>query len=166
MEEIIQTTISTTMNEVIKNSNLLCFDWATLVISIIAILISIWSAIWTVRKNNKSSYKHNVYEDVLKDSLHIELPKFVQRSIDYKNKKVNDEEIDKFQDFLIELRSKILIFKYMDEKFYKGIDDIIIKIDDNIVLITNKQENFENRYGELVGQIKALYKCVEKYLFK
>ena len=43
MEEIIQTTISTTMNEVIKNSNLLCFDWATLAISIIAIIISVWS---------------------------------------------------------------------------------------------------------------------------
>ena len=52
MEEIIQTTISTTMNEVIKNSNLLCFDWATLAISIIAIIISVWSVIWTVHRNN------------------------------------------------------------------------------------------------------------------
>lgn len=166
MEEIIQKTITTTINEVIKNSNLFCFDWATLAISIIAIIISIWSAIWTVNKNNKSSYKNNVYEDALKDPLHLELPKLVQRSIDYKNKKVNDEEIDKFQDFLIELRNKILVFKYMDENFYKEIDNIIIKIDDNIVLITNKKENFENRYEELVKQIKALYKCIEKYLFK
>lgn len=166
MEEIIQTTISTTMNEVIKNSNLLCFDWATLAISIIAIIISIWSAIWTVHRNNKSSYKNNVYEDILKDSLHNELPIYMQKSIDFKNKKVNDNEIDKFQDFLMELRSKILVFKYMDEKFYKEIDEIIIKIDDNIVLINNKQENFENRYEELVNQIKALYKCIEEYLFK
>lgn len=166
MEEIIQTTISTTMDEVIKNSNLLCFDWATLVISIIAIIISIWSAIWTVRKNNKSNYKNNVYEDILKDSLHIELPQFMQKSIDYTNKRVNDEEIDKFQDFLMELRSKILVFKYMDEKIYKEIDDAIIKIDDNIVLITNKQENFEKRYEELVKQIKLLYKNIEEYLYK
>ena len=166
MEEIIQTTIATTIDEVIKNSNLLCFDWATLAISIIAIIISIWSAIWTVRKNNKSNYKNNVYEEILKDSLQIELPRFMQKSIDYINKRVNDEEIDKFQDFLMELRRKILVFKYMDEKIYKEIDDAIIKIDDNIVLITNKQENFEKRYEELVKQIKLLYKHIENYLYK
>ncbi len=166
MEEIIRTTISATINEVIKNSNLFCFDWATLIISIIAIIISIWSAIWTVNKNNKSSYKNNIYEDILKNSLHIELPKHMQKSIDYKTKTVNDEEIDNFQDFLIELRNRILIFKYMDDKFYKKIDDIIIKIDDNIVLIINKKENFNDRYDELLKDIKDLYRCVEKYLFK
>ena len=166
MEEIIQATISTTINEVIKNSNLLCFDWATLAISIIAIIISVWSAIWTVHRNNKSNYKNNVYEDVLQEAFHVKLPMYMQKSIDFKNKTVNDNEIGKFQDFLIDLREKILVFKYMDEKFYKEIDKIIIKIDDNIVLINNKQDNFENIYNELVDQIKELYKCIEKYLFK
>lgn len=166
MEEIIQATISTTINEVIKNSNLLCFDWATLAISIIAIIISVWSAIWTVHRNNKSNYKNNVYEDVLQEALHVKLPMYMQKSIDFKNKTVNDNEIGKFQDFLIDLREKILVFKYMDEDFYKEIDKIIIKIDDNIVLINNKQDNFENIYNELVDQIKELYKCIEKYLFK
>lgn len=166
MEEIIQDTISTTINEVIKNSNLLCFDWATLAISIIAIIISVWSAIWTVHRNNKSNYKNNVYEDVLQEALHVKLPMYMQKSIDFKNKTVNDNEIGKFQDFLIDLREKILVFKYMDEDFYKEIDKIIIKIDDNIVLINNKQDNFENIYNELVDQIKELYKCIEKYLFK
>lgn len=166
MEEIIQTTISTTMNEVIKNSNLLCFDWATLAISIIAIIISVWSVIWTVHRNNKSSYKNNVYEDILKNALHIKLPMYMQKSINLSNRTVNNNEIGKFQDFLLDLRGKILVFKYMDEKFYKEIDKIIIKIDDNIVLINNKQDNFENIYKDLVDQIKELYKCIEKYLFK
>ena len=166
MEEIIQATISTTINEVIKNSNLLCFDWATLAISIIAIIISVWSAIWTVHRNNKSNYKNNVYEDVLQEAFHVKLPMYMQKSIDFKNKTVKDNEIGKFQDFLIDLREKILVFKYMDEDFYKEIDKIIIKIDDNIVLINNKQDNFENIYNELVDQIKELYKCIEKYLFK
>lgn len=119
MEEIIQTTISTTMNEVIKNSNLLCFDWATLAISIIAIIISVWSVIWTVHRNNKSSYKNNVYEDILKNALHIKLPMYMQKSINLRNRTVNNNEIGKFQDFLLDLRGKILVFKYMDEKFYK-----------------------------------------------
>lgn len=166
MEEVIQTTIEATLNEAIKNANLLYFDWTTLVISIIAIIISIWSAIWTVRKNNKSTYKSNIYKDILENPLHNELPIHMQKSIDFNNKKVNDNEIDKFQSFLMELRSRILVFKYMDEKFYNEMDKIIMKIDDNIVLINNKQENFENRCEELVSQVKALYKCIEKYMNK
>ena len=90
----------------------------------------------------------------------------MQKSINLRNRTVNNNEIGKFQDFLLDLRGKILVFKYMDEKFYKEIDKIIIKIDDNIVLINNKQDNFENIYKDLVDQIKELYKCIEKYLFK
>lgn len=166
MEEIIRTTISTTINEIIKNSNLLYYDISTLVISIVALIISIWSAIWTARQNNKLSFKNHVYEDLLKKPLQVDLPKFVQKSIDYTNKKIDDEIIDEFQDFLMNFREQILLFKFTNERFYKKIDNIIIKIDDNIVLITNKQENFEVRYNELVKQVKELYRCVEKYLYK
>ena len=166
MEEIIRTTITTTINEVIEHSNLFCFDWATLVLSIIAIIISIWSVIWTVNRTNKYSYKNNLYDDVLKVQLHKELPSFIQRSIDLNSKSINDEEIDKFQEFLGKLRVDLLVFKYMDNKFYEEIDNIILKIEDNIVLIVNKKENFDKRYEELVCQVKKLYKCVEKYLFK
>lgn len=69
MEEIIRTTIATTIEEIMKYSNLLCFDRATLILSVIAIMISIWSAIWTVRKNNKQNYNNSLYEDILKDDL-------------------------------------------------------------------------------------------------
>lgn len=166
MEDIIQTTISTTIEEIIKNSNLFYFNWTTLTISIIAIIISIWSVIWTVNKNNKSSYKNNVYEDILKNPLHKELPSFIQKVINVETRKINENEIDKFQEFLMGLRKEILFFKYMDNKFYNEIDSIIMQIDDNIVLMINKKENFDYRYEELIKQVKRLYKCVEKYLFK
>lgn len=166
MEEIIQTTIRTTINEVIEHSNLFCFDWATLVLSVIAIIISIWSVVWTVNRTNKSSYKNNLYDDILKEQLHKELPNFIQKSIDLNSKSIDEMEIDKFQEFLSKLRVNLLVFKYMDNKFYEEIDDIILKIEDNIVLIINKKENFDKRYEELVCQVKKLYKCVEKYLFK
>lgn len=94
------------------------------------------------------------------------MPSFIQRSIDLNSKSINDEEIDKFQEFLGKLRVDLLVFKYMDNKFYEEIDNIILKIEDNIVLIVNKKENFDKRYEELVCQVKKLYKCVEKYLFK
>ena len=41
MEEIIRTTIATTIEEIVQHSNLLCFDRATLILSVIAIIISI-----------------------------------------------------------------------------------------------------------------------------
>lgn len=166
MEEIIQTTIETTIEKVIQYSNLFCFDWATLILSGIAIIISIWSAIWTVHRNNKSSYKNNLYEEVLKKALQKELPSLMQRSIDINSKTTNDIEINKFEEFLMCLRKDILVFKYTDNKFFEKIEKTILKIDDNVVLISTRKENFEKRYAELVKEIKKLYKYTEKYLFK
>lgn len=166
MEEIIQTTISTTINEVIEHSNLLGFDWATLVLSVIALMVSIWSVVWTVRKNNESSYKNNLYQDILKKPLHEELPSCIQKSIDLNNKSIDDLEIDKFQDFLMDLRIKILVFKYTDNEFYEEMENNIVKIDEYIVLISNRKENFEKRYEELILVVKNLYKCVEQHFYK
>ena len=117
MEEIIRTTISTTIEEVIQNSNLFCFDIITLAVSIIAILISIWSVVWTVRKGSKQDYNNSLYEDVLQKNLNSVMPKLIHKSIDIKSKCVNEEEINKFETFINKLRENILVFKYINEQF-------------------------------------------------
>ena len=89
MEEIIRTTISTTIEEVIQNSNLFCFDIITLAVSIIAILISIWSVVWTVRKGSKQDYNNSLYEDVLQKNLNSVMPKLIHKSIDIKILNIN-----------------------------------------------------------------------------
>lgn len=166
MEEIIRTTIATTIEEIIQYSNLLCFDRATLILSVIAIIISIWSAIWTVRKNNKQNYNNSLYEDILKEELHKKMPKLIHKSIDVKSKCVNDQEINELEEFLSKLRESILVFKYINPDFYNKLDGIIVNIDENIVLISTRNENFEKRYAILMSEIKKLYKCIEKNLFK
>ena len=166
MEEIVQATIKTTIEEVIKNSNLFCFDWATLIISILAIIISIWSVIWTVRKNNKQSYNNILYEDILQEKLHKDMPLLINKSIDVVGRCVNQEGIDELEDFLAELREAILVFKYNNPQFYKSLDKIIVNIDEKIVIISTRNENFEERYEKLIEEIKKLYKCIEEKLFK
>ena len=166
MEEVIRTTISTTIEEIIKYSNLFCFDWATLVLSLIAVIISIWSVIWTVKKSNKQNYNNSLYQDILKEDLNKKMPILIHRSIDAKSKCVNDEEINELEEFLSELRESILVFKYINPDFYNKLDGIIVNIDENIVLISTRNENFEKRYAILMSEIKKLYKCIEKNLFK
>lgn len=166
MEEVIRTTISTTIEEIIKYSNLFCFDWATLILSLIAVIISIWSVIWTVKKSNKQNYNNSLYQDILKEDLNKKMPILIHRSIDAKSKCVNDEEINELEEFLSELRESILVFKYINPDFYNKLDGIIVNIDENIVLISTRNENFEKRYAILMSEIKKLYKCIEKNLFK
>lgn len=162
MEEIIQTTITTTIEEIIKNSNLLCFDWATLIISILAIIISIWS-VW---KNNKQNYNNFLYEDILKNKLNKELPLLVHEAIDISTQKTNNEKISELEVFIGELRKNILIFKYQNPIFYEKLDLILIRLDEKIVVINSRSENFDKKYEEITDEIKKMYKCVEDNLFK
>ena len=129
-------------------------------------MISIWSAIWTVRKNNKQNYNNSLYEDILKDDLQKKMPMLIHKSIDVKRKCVNDQEINEIEEFLSKLRESILVFKYIDSEFYRKLDEIIVNIDENIVLISTRNENFDKRYAMLMSEIKKLYKCIEKNLFK
>ena len=158
MEEIVRITI--------KNSNLLCFDWATLIISILAIIISIWSAVWTVLKNNKQNYNNFLYEDILKKKLNKELPSLIHEAINISTKKTDNEKITKLEDLIGELRKDILIFKYQKTSFYERLDSILIKLDEQIVLINSRSENFDKKYEEITEEIKKMYKCIEDNLFK
>lgn len=166
MEEILRTTITTTIEEIIKNSNLLCFDWATLIISILAIIISIWSAVWTVWKNNKQNYNNFLYEDILKKKLHKELPSLIHDAINISTKKADNTKISKLEKCIGELRKDILIFKYQKPIFYEKLDSILIKLDEQIVVINSRTENFDKKYEEITAEIKKMYKCIEDNLFK
>ena len=94
------------------------------------------------------------------------MPILIHKSIDIKRKCVNDKEINEIEEFLSELRESILVFKYINPNFYKKLDEIIVNIDENIVLISTRSEKFDKRYEILMSEIKKLYKCIEKNLFK
>lgn len=143
MEETIKTIIETTINETIKNSHLFAYDWITMIISIIAIVISILVAIWTAKKSNKSTYKNMLYTDVLEDDMFVKLPQIINECVDINSKTINDDKVNEFGLYIIDLKKKILVYKYVDEKFYKQIDADLTEIDENMVLIDNKKNTFQ-----------------------
>lgn len=166
MEEIIQTTIQATMQEISNYSNMSAFDWITHILSIVAIISSIACVIWTVKKGNKQTYNTSLYDDILKDDLNKTLPLLIHKSVDCSNKKVNQKEVEKLESFLLKLREKILVFKYIDLKFYEKLEKNIIDIDEKVVLISSRKEGFDRLYKELSEKVRSLYKTIEKNLFK
>ena len=58
-------------------------------------------------------------------------------------------------------KNVLSINSYTDEE-----DNSDIKIDEDIVLISTRTENFEQKYEILMKDIKDLYRCVERHLFK
>ena len=167
MEEIIQTTIKTTIEEINNNSNSIAFNIVTITLSILAIIISIWVAIWTTKKSNRLNYKNKLYENILQDIFQKQIPALIQKSLNVDCKKVNEDQIDKLEKLITEdLRNAILIFKYINSQFYNRMEKTIIEIDDDIVLISTKEDNFDRMYEKLIKDMKNLYSYVEKYLFK
>lgn len=169
MEElsvVIQNTIKTTIEQVIINSKLLVFDWSTLILSVLAIIISIWSAIWTSKRVEKSNYKSKLYENILQEPLQVKIPELLQKSIDFNKKTVNDISINEFEEYIGEFRRKIIVFKYINKKFYEKLNDTIIKIDEVLVLMIARKENIEYKFEELYKLVENMYILSEKYLFR
>lgn len=164
IQTIIETTVKVTIEETIKNANLLAYDRLALIISILAILVSIIVAIWTVRRTEKSNYRNNYYENILLDPLQKKLPLLLHKAID--NQRINKKEADKLEKYITEFRNIILPFKYIDEKFYKKFDRKLIELDETLVILYSKTENFDNNSRKLYNTAKQLYKLSEKYLFK
>lgn len=164
IQTIIETAVRTTIEETIKNANLLTYDRLALMISILAIVVSVVVAIWTARRTERSNYKNNYYENILLEPLQKKLPILIHKAID--KQKVNKKESDKLEKYITEFRNIILPFKYIDEEFYKKFDAKLIELDEIVVILYSKKENFDKNYKKLYGIIKELYKLSEKYLFK
>lgn len=164
IQTIIETTVKSTIEETIKNANLIAYDRLALIISIIAIVVSIIVAIWTAKRTEKSNYRNNYYQNILLEPLQKKLPLLLHKTID--NQKINKKEASKLEKYIAEFRNIILPFKYIDEKFYKKFDTKLIELDEILVVLYSKDENFNKNSKKLYDIAKKLYKLSEKYLFK
>lgn len=125
-EETIKILIETTINSTIENANLLIYDRCATIIAVIAIIISIWS----VFRNESKQYNNKFYDNILNNALQNDLPLLINSAIDLENMRINEESFTKLEEFIGELRRKILVFKYNDEKFYNSINTILVDIDE------------------------------------
>ncbi len=165
-EELIRITIQTTIEEVIKKSNLLQFDFANFWISITAICISIWSVYFTLKKSSQANYYRDLYNNLLKDLLQDKLPQIINKSFNLNSKTVEQSGINEFEEFIGKFRSNLLVFKYINKKFYKKMEEILVSLDEKIVVISTRSENFQEKYEHILEDVNHLYKTVDKYLFK
>lgn len=158
--QVIREVIKTTINETIKSANLLVFDTCSLIISIIAIIISIW----TVFRSEKIQFRTKIYDNLLQKPLQEELPELINNAINEENCNINGKACTKLEKFIDKFRHKILVFKYNDLKFYKKMDSILIDMDEKLVVMTNRDANFSKNYSEFVELVKKLYKTSKKYI--
>lgn len=159
-EETIKVLIQTTINSTIENANLLIYDRCATIISVLAIVISIWA----VFRNELKQYNNKFYDKILGSELQEQLPLLLNNALDLENKRVNEESFSKLEEFIGELRKKILVFKYNNEKFYNSINKALIDIDEKMIIMTNRSENFQIKYLDLLKSIKKLYRVCKKYI--
>lgn len=158
--EVIREVIETTINSTIENANLLVFDKFSLGISIIAIVISIW----TVFRNESIQFKNKFYDKILQNPLQDDLPKLINEAINVERSDINEESCTKLEEYIGEFRQRILVFKYNDERFYRKIDKVLVDIDEQLVVMVNRNKNFSKKYSEFLNLVKKLYKLSKKYI--
>lgn len=158
--EVIKITIESTVNSIIENANLLFYDKFSLLLSIFAIIISIWA----VYRNERSQYNNKFYDGVLLKPLQEKLPILINNAIDENNSTINDEAYLQLDDFIKEFRKDILVFKYVDNKFFEKIDNQLIQIDELLVVMSNRDENFKKNYDKLLKEVGKLYNISRKYI--
>lgn len=158
--EIIRMAVETSIEKTIENSNLLFFDNVTLILSILAIIISIWS----ILKDETSQFKSKFYDNILLEPLQKELPQLLNEAINLERACINDVACSELEEYIGKLRKKILVFKYENYKFYEKIDKLLVKIDNQLVLMSNRNENFMEKYAELLQLVKELYRKIKRYI--
>lgn len=134
------------------------------ILSGIAIIISILSAVfsWIITKKINKVNLHSIFfNHLFLVFLTEELPKAIEKAYSFKK-----EDIDTLEQLVILLYFKIKIYQYIDEEFYKKVEEKLLILDDYLVELPNhKIKKNETKKGELDFKVKALYRIfMDKYL--
>lgn len=142
------------------------FEKIQIVTNVIAIILSIISLIYTYiisKKQAKLKMKENYYQPVFQDMLLIELPKAFTDFINIKKEVIYPESSNNFEKIIGEFRKKIKFLQFTDINVYNNIDDLLIKIDENIVLLCCNKENQGKKIKETHELVSTLYTEINNY---
>lgn len=142
------------------------FETIQSVCSILAILISLGSIIYTYiisGKQTKLKMRENYYQPVFEEMLIKKLPQVFTDFIDIKKRIVYEGASTEFEKTIGEFRKKIKFLQFADIDMYNIIDDLLIKIDDDIVLLCSNRENKEEKISSIHELMKKLYKEINNY---
>ncbi len=142
------------------------FEIAQVVTSVLAILLSIASLIYTnhiSKKQTKLKMKENYYQPVFQEMLLVTFPNVFTSFIDIKNNIVYTEASNDFEKAIGEFRKKIKFLQFIDITVYNNIDSLLVKIDDDIVLLCSDRDNKEEKIKEIHNLINQLYDEINEY---
>ena len=83
--------------------------------------------------------------------------------IDIKNNIVYTEASNDFEKAIGEFRKKIKFLQFIDITVYNNIDSLLVKIDDDIVLLCSDRDNKEEKIKEIHNLINQLYDEINEY---
>lgn len=107
--------------------------------------------------------KENYYQPVFQEMLLHELPCVFTRFIDIKRKAVYKNASSDFEKTIGEFRKKIRFLQFSDLDMYNTIDDLLVKIDEDIVLLCSDRDNEEDKMNSIYELMKKLYNEIDKY---
>lgn len=142
------------------------FEIAQVVTGVIAILLSIASLIYTnhiSKKQTKLKMKENYYQPVFQKMLLVTFPNVFTSFIDIKNNTVYIEASNDFEKAIGEFRKKIKFLQFIDITVYNNIDSLLVKIDDDIVLLCSDRDNKEEKIKEIHNLVNQVYDEINKY---
>ena len=113
------------------------FDWAPIVLSIIAIAISIYT-IYQTKETHKATLASTFFASIFKEYLLEKFPNGRER-ICFENGRIKGHEI--LVDDLNKLRRDILYFKYADNDFYLALKKELQDLENYIVEAMNSQHD-------------------------
>ena len=125
------------------------------IFSLLSVIFSCYSIYCAKKKKNTE----RIYYDLFKNYIIERIP------CAYKDfEKPEDKASQKnFEEVIRDFRRSILAVEFINKKFYKEIDDLLIQIDEKIVVMNNRTENFGKLREDLYSIICELYKKVNKF---
>ena len=134
------------------------------VIAFIALITSFITAVWGFKassKLNKINLKANIFDAIFWDLL---FKKYVPLFNKINEWQISSKDLDKLENFIIELKQKLDIYKLINKKFYenliiltKDLDDFIVSVNENN--LTRKEKK---KINDLIKKIYSIF--LEEYL--
>ncbi len=137
-----------------------------MILSIIAILVSIISFICTfyqANKHNTINLKSRFYEKIFDEYLTEKIPE-AMRKIYYDNNTNRLSDADNIRQVLSDLKKECLFFKYSDQKFYKSLIKLINDLEQEISNKLNNPESDNQAQSENILKIGNKVGKIYKYI--
>ncbi len=142
------------------------FETSQIITSSLAILISVGSIIYShyiSKKQIELKIKENYYQPVFQDILLTEFPETFSKFLNVDKHIIYPDNSMELERLIGKFRKKIKFIQFVDEKFYKTLNDLLIQIDEDIVILCSDLESKDNKINTIKLSVRKLYCEINKF---